>query len=157
MDKITPNQSPLSIKKELYKEVLSSGSKKLIPIKNENLSTLISAVKEIEVVTKYDAIDVEFAFIEKQLYILQVRPIAAKKNNVMCGVIFQNRFNQSIQLIKKTLDKGRFGKIVNVSLSLLWCRYQKYYSDQWHGTWKNDGGVMNQQLIHHQSLQDIHY
>tara|TARA_B110000008_G_scaffold238636_1_gene244959 strand:- start:1479 stop:4460 length:2982 start_codon:yes stop_codon:yes gene_type:complete len=53
------------------------------PIKNENLSILISAVKEIEEVTKYDAIDVEFAFIEKQLYILQVRPIAAKKNNVM--------------------------------------------------------------------------
>ena len=72
----------------------------------------------------------------------------AKKNNVMCGVIFQNRFNQSIQLIKKTLDKGDFGKIVNVSLSLLWCRYQKYYDDKWHGTWKNDGGVINQQLIH---------
>ena len=53
------------------------------PIRNENLSTLISAIKEIEEVTKYDAIDVEFAFTEKQLYILQVRPIAAKKNDVM--------------------------------------------------------------------------
>jgi uncharacterized protein YfaS (alpha-2-macroglobulin family) len=37
MDKITLNESPLSIKKELYKEVLSSGSKKLIPIQNEQL------------------------------------------------------------------------------------------------------------------------
>ena len=100
-------------------------------------------------------------FINKKINVLCEKPLTmtpsksldlykiAKKNNVMCGVIFQNRFNQSIQLIKKTLDKGNFGKIVNVSLSLLWCRYQKYYDDKWHGTWKNDGGVMNQQLIHH--------
>ena len=43
----------------------------------------------------------------------------------------------------------KFGKIVNVSISLLWCRYQHYYNDKWHGTWLNDGGVLNQQLIHH--------
>jgi len=48
-------------------------------IQNEKLSALIGAIKEIEGVTKYDAIDVEFAFVGKQLYILQVRPIAAKK------------------------------------------------------------------------------
>ena len=100
-------------------------------------------------------------FINKKINVLCEKPLTmtpikslelykiAKKNNVMCGVIFQNRFNKSIQLIKKTLDKGYFGKIVNVSLSLLWCRYQKYYDDKWHGTWKNDGGVINQQLIHH--------
>jgi glutamine kinase len=52
-------------------------------IRNERLSILISAIKEIEEVTKYDAIDVEFAFVNQQLYILQVRPIAAKKKNVM--------------------------------------------------------------------------
>ena len=37
MDKITPNKSPLSIKKELFKEVLTSGNKKLVPIENEQL------------------------------------------------------------------------------------------------------------------------
>jgi len=52
-------------------------------IQDNRLSTLISAIKEIEDVTKYDAIDVEFAFVGKQLYILQVRPIAAKKASVM--------------------------------------------------------------------------
>ena len=31
----------------------------------------------------------------------------------------------------------------------MWCRYQDYYQDGWHGTWKNDGGVINQQAIHH--------
>ena len=30
-----------------------------------------------------------------------------------------------------------------------WCRLQDYYEDGWHGTWKYDGGVINQQAIHH--------
>ena len=42
----------------------------------------------------------------------------------MCGVIFQNRFNSSIQLVKKYIDQNKFGKLVNISISLLWCRYQ---------------------------------
>ncbi|MDP6033812.1 MAG: SUMF1/EgtB/PvdO family nonheme iron enzyme, partial [Candidatus Marinimicrobia bacterium] len=29
------------------------------------------------------------------------------------------------------------------------CRYQDYYDNSWHGTWKNDGGVVAQQAIHH--------
>jgi predicted dehydrogenase len=73
----------------------------------------------------------------------------SKSKKLMCGVIFQNRFNPAIVFLKKALDKKRFGKIVKVSLSVLWCRYQDYYEDGWHGSWKNDGGVINQQAIHH--------
>ena len=60
---------------------------------------------------------------------------------------FQNRFNKSVRYLKKLIKK-KIGKIVTISLSLLWCRYQNYYNDT-HGTWKNDGGVINQQAIHH--------
>ena len=103
-------------------------------------------------------------FLKKKIHVLCEKPLTmtpqksldlyklAKKNKIMCGVIFQNRFNPSIQLVKKYIEKKKFGKIVNVSISLLWCRYQDYYSDDWHGTWKNDGGVLNQQLIHHLDL-----
>lgn len=73
----------------------------------------------------------------------------SKSKKVMCGVVFQNRFNPSIQYLKESLKKNLFGKIIKVSISLLWCRYQSYYNDGWHGTWKNDGGVINQQAIHH--------
>ena len=38
---------------------------------------------------------------------------------------------------------------MSVSLSLRWCRLQEYYDDGWHGTWAQDGGVTNQQAIHH--------
>ncbi|NMN67086.1 putative dehydrogenase [Candidatus Pelagibacter ubique] len=73
----------------------------------------------------------------------------AKKNKLMYGVVFQNRENLAIQALKKALKQKRFGKIVNISVNIFWCRYQDYYNDGWHGTWKNDGGVLNQQAIHH--------
>jgi predicted dehydrogenase len=67
----------------------------------------------------------------------------------MLGVVFQNRLNPTIQILKKYLEAKKFGRIVSVSVSLIWCRYQSYYNDNWHGTWSNDGGVTNQQAIHH--------
>lgn len=83
---------------------------------------------------------------EKQCKILDS---LAKKKKLMLGVTFQNRLNPSIQILKKYIDKNKFGKIVNTSISLIWCRYQGYYNDDWHGTWSNDGGVTNQQASHH--------
>ena len=47
------------------------------------------------------------------------------------------------------LKKKRFGNLVSVSVRLRWCRLQEYYNDGWHGTWAQDGGVTNQQAIHH--------
>jgi len=73
----------------------------------------------------------------------------AKKNQVLLNVAFQNRLNPSIQILKKTFDEKRFGKIVTATVRLRWCRKQEYYNDEWHGKWKIDGGVINQQAVHH--------
>lgn len=73
----------------------------------------------------------------------------AKENKLMYAVIFQNRFNPAMIKLKETFDKGRFGKIILSTIRLRWCRYQDYYDDGWHGTWNMDGGVINQQAIHH--------
>ena len=73
----------------------------------------------------------------------------AKSKNLILEVAFQNRFNPAIQALKKALDKDRLGKIVSATVRLRWCRYQEYYEDGWHGTWAQDGGVSNQQAIHH--------
>ena len=100
-------------------------------------------------------------FLQKKINVISEKPLTmlpknslilnklAKKNKVMCTVVFQNRFNKSIRYLKNLVEKKKIGKIVSVSLSLLWCRYQNYYNDGWHGTWINDGGVINQQAIHH--------
>ncbi len=74
--------------------------------------------------------------------------LAARKG-LMFSVVHQNRFNPAMRMLKKTFDKGRFGKMVLGTIRLRWCRYQEYYEDGWHGTWKMDGGVINQQAIHH--------
>ena len=63
-------------------------------------------------------------------------------------VAFQNRYNPSIKILKNFLNKKKFGKIITISSRLRWCRYPNYYKDDWHGTWKLDGGVLANQAIH---------
>ncbi len=73
----------------------------------------------------------------------------AKNKNVLLNVAFQNRLNPAVKFLKKNFEKNRFGKIVTSTVRLRWCRKQEYYNDEWHGKWLIDGGVINQQAIHH--------
>ena len=74
--------------------------------------------------------------------------ISSRKNK-FCASIFQNRLNPAVGITKKAFENKRFGTLVSVSVRLRWCRFQDYYDDGWHGTWAQDGGVTNQQAIHH--------
>ena len=72
-----------------------------------------------------------------------------KKHGVVLSAVFQSRFAKNIQLLKKTVDEGRFGKIVLVSAQVKLFRSQEYYdSAAWRGTWALDGGgaLMNQSI-----------
>ena len=73
----------------------------------------------------------------------------AKESGLLYGVIFQNRLNPAVVLLEEAVKRKRFGRIVSVAVRLRWCREQSYYEDGWHGTWSSDGGVINQQAIHH--------
>ena len=84
----------------------------------------------------------------KTSQITELVKISQKKRKIL-SVAFQNRLNPSIDFVKKLIEKKKFGKIVSSSVRLRWCRYQNYYEDGWHGTWSMDGGVLNQQAIHH--------
>ena len=79
---------------------------------------------------------------------------AADDNGVTLGVIFQNRYNNGSQLIKKTLESGELGKILAGKLSVTWDRSDEYYSQSdWKGTWdKEGGGVIIDQAIHTMDL-----
>ncbi len=66
---------------------------------------------------------------------------------VQLGCIFQSRFSESSQQVKKAIEAGRFGKLVLGDAYIKWYRSQAYYdSGKWRGTWKLDGGgaLMNQ-------------
>jgi UDP-N-acetyl-2-amino-2-deoxyglucuronate dehydrogenase len=70
-------------------------------------------------------------------------------------VVKQNRLNSTMQLLKKSLDKGRFGKIYMAMANVLWTRDQQYYDmAKWRGTWEFDGGAFMNQASHYvDSLQ----
>lgn len=68
---------------------------------------------------------------------------------VKLAVTFQSRFHKSAQLMKKAVDKGRFGTLTMGDAYVKWYRTQQYYdSGAWRGTWKLDGGgaLMNQAI-----------
>ena len=93
------------------------------------------------------------ALVEKPITMLPSQALEldaiAKSKELMLGVVFQNRFNPAVRKLREALQKNRFGKIVTATIRLRWCREQSYYLDGWHGTWEQDGGVINQQAIHH--------
>jgi UDP-N-acetyl-2-amino-2-deoxyglucuronate dehydrogenase len=70
-------------------------------------------------------------------------------------VIKQNRRNRTLQLLKRAIDGGRFGRIYMVSVNVFWSRPQSYYdSAAWRGTWEFDGGAFMNQASHYVDLLD---
>ncbi|MFC1887313.1 Gfo/Idh/MocA family protein [Candidatus Cloacimonadota bacterium] len=78
---------------------------------------------------------------------------ACDKNKVKLFVVKQNRLNPSIQLLKKAIDKGRFGRLFNANVTVRWTRPQSYYDQaSWRGTWEFDGGAFLNQASHYFDL-----
>jgi UDP-N-acetyl-2-amino-2-deoxyglucuronate dehydrogenase len=70
-------------------------------------------------------------------------------------VVKQNRRNATLQLLKRAVDKRRFGRIYMVNLNVFWTRPQSYYnSAPWRGTWEFDGGAFMNQASHYVDLLD---
>jgi UDP-N-acetyl-2-amino-2-deoxyglucuronate dehydrogenase len=70
-------------------------------------------------------------------------------------VVKQNRRNATLQLVKRAVDSGRFGKIYTVAINVFWSRPQSYYdSAKWRGTWEFDGGAFMNQASHYIDLLD---
>ena len=62
---------------------------------------------------------------------------ACDEAGVRLFVVKQNRRNTTLQLLKRAIDEGRFGKIHLVQLNVFWTRPQSYYDqgNGWRGTW----------------------
>lgn len=74
---------------------------------------------------------------------------AGKEKGVLVCANHQNRFNNSIQEIKKAIDKRRFGKLLHGTAHVRWARDHEYYDRaSWRGTWEQDGGCLMNQCIH---------
>ncbi len=78
---------------------------------------------------------------------------ACNEANVKLFVVKQNRGHPTLQLLKKAITTGRFGKIFNVNLNVFWTRPQDYYDKSpWRGTWDFDGGALMNQASHYVDL-----
>lgn len=80
---------------------------------------------------------------------------ACDEANVRLFVVKQNRRNSTLQLLKRAVEKKRFGRIHMVNLNVFWARPQEYYdSAAWRGTWEYDGGALMNQASHYVDLLD---
>src|SRR5688572_16474445 len=78
---------------------------------------------------------------------------ACDAEGVKLFVVKQNRLNPSIQLLKRAVDKGRFGRIYLANTTVRWHRPQEYYdAASWRGTWEFDGGAFMNQASHYVDL-----
>ncbi len=77
-----------------------------------------------------------------------------EKKGVGLFVIYQNRFNATIQAVYKAIKTGRFGKIYMITSNVFWQRPQSYYDKDatWHGTKNIDGGAYFTQASHYIDL-----
>lgn len=80
---------------------------------------------------------------------------ACDEAGVRLFVVKQNRRNPTLQLLKRAIDKKRFGRIYMANLNVYWSRPQAYYdSAKWRGTWEFDGGAFMNQASHYVDLLD---
>jgi UDP-N-acetyl-2-amino-2-deoxyglucuronate dehydrogenase len=78
---------------------------------------------------------------------------AADAAGVHLFVVKQNRLNPPVQLLKRAVDKGRFGRIYMANVTVRWQRPQEYYdAEPWRGTWEFDGGAIMNQASHYVDL-----
>jgi UDP-N-acetyl-2-amino-2-deoxyglucuronate dehydrogenase len=78
---------------------------------------------------------------------------ACDEAGVQLFVVKQNRRNATLQLLKKAVEQGRFGRIYSVALNVFWTRPQEYYdAAKWRGTWEWDGGAFMNQASHYIDL-----
>jgi UDP-N-acetyl-2-amino-2-deoxyglucuronate dehydrogenase len=80
---------------------------------------------------------------------------ACDEAGVHLFVVKQNRRNATLQLLKRAMEKGRFGRIYMVTINVFWSRPQSYYDGApWRGTWEFDGGAFMNQASHYVDLLD---
>ena len=102
---------------------------------------------------------------QKGLHVICEKPMATRleeadqlvracdEADVHLFVVKQNRLNPAVQLLKRAMEGGRFGRVYMASVRIFWNRPQSYYDlAPWRGTWEFDGGAFMNQASHYVDL-----
>ncbi|MFZ2648516.1 MAG: Gfo/Idh/MocA family oxidoreductase [Burkholderiaceae bacterium] len=80
---------------------------------------------------------------------------ACRDHGVKLFVVKQNRLNPTLQLVKRAIDAGRFGRLAFANVNVFWARSQAYYdAAPWRGRWDMDGGAFMNQASHYVDMVD---
>ena len=78
---------------------------------------------------------------------------ACRRAGVKFGCMVQCRVRKAIQAMKRTLDSGRFGTILQADAYMKWFRSEDYYKmDAWRSSRQAGAGVTVQQAFHYIDL-----
>ncbi len=112
----------------------------------------------------YRLVAVELAA-QHQKHVLVQKPMAvdletssrmiavARAAKIQLGVISQHRFDDSVLFLKRALDAGRLGRIIEADAYVKWYRSDEYYARPVKGTWAVEGGgALISQAIHQADL-----
>jgi predicted dehydrogenase len=73
----------------------------------------------------------------------------ARKAGIVLGVVSQHRFDDSSLFVKKAIEQGRLGKLLQCDAYVKWHRSAEYYSRPIKGSWQTEGGgALINQAIH---------
>ena len=137
---------------------------------HESLTKMLAATKaDIVVLATPSGLHAEQAIecAHAGLHVMTEKPMATRWQDglrmvracdevpVRLFVVKQNRRNATLQLLKRAVEKKRFGRIYMVNINVFWSRPQEYYdSAAWRGTWEFDGGAFMNQASHYVDLLD---
>jgi predicted dehydrogenase len=73
----------------------------------------------------------------------------ARAAGITLGVVSQRRFDDSTQFIRKAIQDGRLGKLLQADAYVKWYRSPEYYSRPIKGSWTTEGGgALINQAVH---------
>jgi predicted dehydrogenase len=75
---------------------------------------------------------------------------ACERAGVQLGICYQNRYNAASQVLRRAVDAGRFGRLLQAAITFQNRKGPDYYTrDDWHGRWATEGGgCLTTQAIH---------
>jgi UDP-N-acetyl-2-amino-2-deoxyglucuronate dehydrogenase len=127
-----------------YLELLNNNDIDVVTIatpSGSHMEVAVDAAKNGKHVLCEKPLDIDLARIDTMIK-------THEEHGTQLGCIFQNRYTEASQLLKKAVLDERFGKITYCGVYVPWWREETYYKDSWHGTWRLDGGgaLMNQSI-----------